>query len=159
LHNGTVFSYITNNYNGDDEKRFQGGVFTFHYAISSAAQFDPASLARFGREQARPLEIETVNSVHKFDLPPEPLELPEGGFIKLATSDVILSTWKPAEDGSGYILRFYNTTDKPVVAHVGFPLFEFESLYRTNGLEINQAPLPAAQTQVTLELNPPRFTL
>jgi hypothetical protein len=154
LHNGTVFSYIMDNYDGDDEKPFQGGVFTFHYAISSAAQFDPASLARFGREQARPLEIDTVSSVDKNDHPPEPLELPEGGFIEIDSNDVVLSTWKPAEDGSGYILRFYNTTDKPVVAHVGFPLLEFESLYRTNGLETNEAPLTAPQGQVTLALNP-----
>jgi hypothetical protein len=161
LHNGTVFSYIMDNYDGDDEKPFQGGVFTFHYAISSVAQFDPASLARFGREQATPLEIDEISSADRYFLrvarygyPPDPLKLPEAGFIKIDTNDVVLSTWKAAEDDIGYILRFYNTTDRSVSARVGFPHLRFENVYRTNAVEVNQDPLEPREGEITLALKP-----
>jgi alpha-mannosidase len=80
--------------------------------------------------------------------------MPETGFIEIDSKDVVLSTWKPAEDGKGYVLRFYNTTDKPVVAHVGFPLLEFESVYQVNGLESYESPLAARQGQLELALKP-----
>jgi alpha-mannosidase len=161
LHNGTVFSYIMDNYDGDDEQPFQGGVFTFHYAISSAAQFDPASLARFGRELATPLEIDEISSadryfnrVAQYGSPPEPLHLPEAGFIKINTNDIVLSTWKAAEDDIGYILRFYNTTDRSVTARVGFPHLRFENVYCTNAVEVNQEPLVPREGEITLALKP-----
>ena len=154
LRQGTVFSYVMDNYDGDDEKPYQGGVFTFHYAISSTSQFDPARLARFGREQTNPLQIDRVDAVDRYGHPPRPLEMPEAGFIEIDSKDVVLSTWKPAEDGKGYVLRFYNTTGKPVVAHVGFPLLEFESAYQVNGLESGESPLTAREGQLELPLKP-----
>jgi hypothetical protein len=154
LHKGTVFSYIMDNYDGDDEKPFQGGVFTFHYALSSTSQFEPATLARFGREQTSPLQIDRVDAVDRYGHPPRPLDSPEAGFIDIDTRDVVLSTWKPAEDGKGYVLRFYNTTDHPVVAHVGFPLLEFDSVYQVSGLEIGESPVTMREKQLELALKP-----
>jgi hypothetical protein len=154
LQHGTVFSYVMDNYDGDDEKPYQGGVFTFHYAITSTSQFEPARLARFGREQTNPLQIDRVDAVDRRDHPPEPLEMPEAGFIEIDTNDVVLSTWKPAEDGKGYVLRFYNTTDKPIVAHVGFPHLQFESVHQVNALESSESPLTARQGQIELALKP-----
>ena len=154
LRQGTVFSYVMDNYDGDDEKPYQGGVFTFHYTICSTPQFEPATLARFGREQTSPLQIDWVDAVDRYGHPPRPLDMPEAGFIEIDSKDIVLSTWKPAEDGKGYVLRFYNTTDKLVVAHVGFPLLEFESVYQINGLESGESPLTARQGQLELALGP-----
>jgi hypothetical protein len=154
VQHGTVFSYVMDNYDGDDEKPYQGGLFTFHYAISSASRFEPAMLARFGREQASPLQIDRVDAVDRYNHPPEPLDMPEAGFMEIDTSHVVLSTWKPADDGNGYVLRFYNTTDGPVVAHVRFPLLEFDNAQQVNGLEANQSPLNARGGQLELALKP-----
>jgi hypothetical protein len=186
IRNGTVFSYIMNNYDGDDEKPFQGGVFTFHYALTSTTQFDPTGLAQFGREEASPLEFDNVTASDKRDpafsgptaltvweraqasrqqpggltspdkpsSASEPLGPIATSFIEIDPGEAILSTWKGAEDGDGYILRLYNTKDQPVVARLGFPHFHFDRVYRCNLVEVNQEALDPQQGRVVLPLGP-----
>jgi hypothetical protein len=154
LHNGTIFSYLMDNYDGDDERPYQGGVFHFTYALSSASQFDPPALTKFGKEATTPLEFVKVTAADKHDAPPEPLDLREGQFLSLDNSDVVLSLWKAAEDGNGHILRFYNTADRPVTARVGFPRLQFAKAYRTSGVEADQQPLTTQDGQITLALQP-----
>lgn len=154
LHNGTVFSYIMNNYDGDDERPFQGGIFTFHYALASFAQFDPSDLTRFAKEATDPLEFEMITAADKHGAPPEPLDLPQGGFITIDSRDVVLSTWKGTEDGDGYVLRFYNTTDRPVSARVRFPNLKFQRASHTNAVETNQEALASPGGNITLALKP-----
>lgn len=152
--NGTIFSYIMDNYDGDDEKPYQGGVFTFHYGLSSNSEFNPSLLARFGREAASPLEIEKTTAADKHGSPPEPMSATAAGFIDIDSPDVVLSTWKAAEDGDGYILRFYNTTDRPVTAQVRFPELRFETVRHANAVEVNQGPLTVQQSGIPLALKP-----
>jgi alpha-mannosidase len=152
--NGTIFSYIMDNYDGDDERPYQGGVFTFHYALSSSSEFNPSLLARFGREAASPLEIEKTTAADKHGSPPETMSATAAGFIDIDSPDVVLSTWKAAEDGDGYILRFYNTTDRPVTAQVRFPEMQFEAVRHTNAVEVNQEPLTVQQSGIPLALKP-----
>ena len=153
-HLGTVFSYIMDNYDGDDEKPYQGGTFTFHYALSSASAFAPANLARFGREQAAPLEIDRVDAVDRYGYPPRPLRAPTAGFIQIDASEVVLSVLKPADDGKGHVLRFYNTTDKPVVARVRFPGLEFDSAESVDPLESKGSPIGTRGGQLELAMGP-----
>jgi alpha-mannosidase len=150
--NGTVFSYIMDNYDGDDERAYQGGVFTFHYTLSSTPEFNSSALARFGRESANPLEVKKIAPADKHGQPVEPLSTSAKGFIQIDSDDLILSTWKAAEDGSGDILRFYNTTDRPVSAHVRFPGLQFGSVYHVNDAEVNQAPIASAKNDISLSL-------
>ena len=152
--NGTVFSYIMDNYDGDDERPFQGGAFTFHYALTSSSEFDPSQLARFGRESANPLEIDKVTALAKHDSPSEPLGTSPTGFIDIDSPDVILSTWKGAEDGDGYILRFYNTSDRPTATRVRFPGLRFEKAYHASAVEVDQEPLTVQPTGISLALRP-----
>jgi len=143
LHNGTIFSYIMDNYDGDDERAYQEGTYHFTYTLSSASNFDPTALTRQGKETANPLEFVKVTDMDKFKAPAEPLDLPQGQFLDIDKNDVMLSVWKPAEDGNGHILRFYNTSDQPVTAQVSFPLLQFTSACSTNGLEVDGQPLAA----------------
>jgi alpha-mannosidase len=154
LDNGTVFSYIMNNYDGDDERPFQGGVFTFHYALTSGAQFDPSNLARLGREATNPFGVQKVTTADKAGTPLEPLDVVENGFATVDPAEILLTEWKGAEDGDGYILRFYNTTERPVTGSVRFPRFQFEKVYRTNAVEVNREALRATQGQIALSLGP-----
>jgi alpha-mannosidase len=75
-------------------------------------------------------------------------------FIELDPGEAILSTWKGAEDGDGYILRLYNTKDQPLVAKLGFPHFHFDRVYRCNLVEVNQEALDPQQGRVVLPLGP-----
>jgi alpha-mannosidase len=145
IRNGTVFSYIMDNYDGDDERPFQGGDYTFHYAITSSPSFEPWNLARFGREEDSPIEVDQVTAADKAVWSSEPLDRRREGFIKIDTKEVILAAWKGAEDGRGQILRFYNTTDRPAEARIAFPHLHFGRVYRTNLVEVDQQPVEPEQ--------------
>ena len=90
--NGTVFSYVMNNYDGDDETPFQGGDFDFHYTITSDAKFAPASLSRFAREEVNPFETDQITAADKLVWRPEPLNAVSGSFRRYR------SEGRPAND-------------------------------------------------------------
>lgn len=155
LQDGTVFSYVMNNYDGDDEKPYQGGTFTFHYSLTSNQGWDPAALARFGRELNTPLETNTVLIPRdKRDSSAAILSASPTAFVEIDSPAVLLSAWKGAEDGDGYLLRFYNATGESAAAKVQFPHFEFDQVYATNALEVNQRPLNSTGGQLLLSLRP-----
>ena len=153
IRNGSVFSYIMDNYDGDDERPFQGGSFDFHYSITSDSTFQPDRLARFSREETSPLESEQVNDMDKQVWANEPLPAASGSFLKIDDPHVILATWKGAEDGRGTILRFYNTDESPTTAHVQFTHLRFKSLYSTNAVENDEHQLGSDSNGESLSLS------
>jgi len=155
VRSGTVFSYVMNNYDGDDERPYQGGEFTFHYVIGSERQFDPTALTRLALEATRPIEIDaSALDITRAGTPPEPLDAAESSFLRIDNAAVVLSAWKGAEDGNGNILRFYNTTDRPVTAHIEFPGLQFDGLNHTNPVEADKEALQSESNGVTLALGP-----
>lgn len=152
--NGTLFSYIMNNYDGDDERPFQGGEFDFHYSITSDSTFQPDRLARFAREETSPLEVDQLTEADKLVWRDEPLPAASGSFVDIDNPQVILNTWKGAEDGRGTILRFYNTGASAIEAHVKFPQLQFHEIYWTNGTESDDKPVGATGEQLLLSLKP-----
>jgi alpha-mannosidase len=153
IQNGSVFSYIMNNYDGDDERPFQGGSFDFHYSITSDSTFQPDRLARFSREETSPLESEQINDMDKQVWSNEPLPAASGSFLKIDNPHVILATWKGAEDGRGAILRFYNTDESQAEAHVQFTNLRFKASYSTNAVENEEHALGSASTGDSLSLS------
>jgi hypothetical protein len=152
---GTIFSYVMNNYDGDDDLPYQGGDFTFHYALTSEKEFNPAGLTRFSLEADNPLEQNYVRmGFDRHEPSAEALKAESSSFISISGGQVILSTWKAAEDGKGYILRFYNTTDQPAEAQVGFPHLVFDRVNRCNAAEVDQAEVEAQQGEVKISLGP-----
>jgi alpha-mannosidase len=155
VRNGTVFSYVMDNYDGDDERPYQGGDFTFHYVIASDRQFDPSALTRLGLESNRPIEVDASTIAHtRTGTPSEPLSPAEQSLLEISSAEVVLSAWKGAEDGTGYILRFYNTSDRPVTTTVEFPYFELDSVNRTDAVELDREPIPSEQGRIALSLHP-----
>lgn len=123
------------NYDGDDERPFQDGVFRLQYTHSSSADFNAS---RLGREAGNPLEILNVTPADRHDSPPELLDLSPTGFIDINSQDVVLSTGKAADSGDGCLLRFYHTTGRPVAARFPFPGLRFDKPNHVNGMEIDQ---------------------
>jgi hypothetical protein len=153
IRNGTVFSYVMNNYDGDDERPFQGGPFDFHYSITSDAAFQPERLARFAREETSPVETDQVTEADKLVWPEEPLPA-AAGFLEISDSRVILAAWKGAQDGRGAILRFYNTSASTVASDVRFPHLRFQEVYWTNAVENDEGSAAASGGQLSLSLKP-----
>jgi alpha-mannosidase len=153
IHNGTLFSYVMNNYDGDDERPFQGGDYDFHYSITSDSSFQPERLTRFSREETSPLESDHVDEADKLVWPQEPLPV-AGGFLEIDDPHVILSAWKGAQDGRGAIARFYNTSASAATARVRFPHLQVQQVYWTNPVENDLGPAEMPSGVLSLSLKP-----
>jgi hypothetical protein len=153
IRNGTVFSYVMNNYDGDDERPVQGGTFDFHYSITSDATFQPERLSRFAREETRSLESDPVTEADKLEWPQEALPV-AAGFLEIDNPNVILAAWKGAQDGQGDILRFYNTSASAAASRVRFPHLRFQEAYWTNAVETDEGAAGSSGVQLQLSLRP-----
>jgi len=61
--------------------------------------------------------------------------------------DLLLETWKPAEDGNGTILRFLDLGGATRTVSVTTPLLHLEKAWQTNAVERDQNVLPLSGSQ------------
>lgn len=139
---GTVFSYVMNNYWDTNYAAGQGGHFRFRYVVTSAATTDAAALSRMGWEEVTPLEVDAVTEQDKASQGPRPLMAASGSFLDCADPDLLLETWKPAEDGRGTILRFLDLGGAARTVTVRVPLLHVEKAWETDAVERDKGPLP-----------------
>ena len=138
---GSVFSYVMNNYWHTNYRAEQGGPFRFRYIITSAAQTDAPSLSRMGWEEATPLEEDEIRSQDKaLDLP-RPLDGVQGSFLSVDDPDVLVDTWKPAEDRNGTILRLIDLGGAARTVRIGTPLLAIDRVVVTDAVERNGRPI------------------
>jgi hypothetical protein len=148
---GTIFSYAMNNYWDTNYRAAQGGRFTFRYVITSAATTDPVSLSRAGWEEATPLESDIVTTQDKALAGPSDKAASSGSsnlnphqasFLEADDPALLLETWKPAEDGSGTILRFLDLggTERTITVHT--PFLHLDHILLTDAVERGGAPAP-----------------
>lgn len=141
---GTIFSYAMNNYWFTNYRAGQGGNFRFRFVITSAAKTDPAELSRMGWEEATPLEKDEVTSQDKALNTPRALDGKQGSFLKINDANLLLTTWKPAEDGNGTILRFLDLGGVTRTMAVQTPLLQLRQVEQTDSVERDQKSLPLA---------------
>jgi len=152
---GTVFSYVMNNYWDTNYRAGQGGRFSFHYVITSAATASANDLSRMGWEEITPLETDAVtgqdkaitNSVQPSGMPldagsPRSLDGKQGSFLKVEDPNVLLETWKPAEDGDGTILRFLDLGGAERTVTVRTPTLHLDRVSQTDAVERGGTPVP-----------------
>jgi alpha-mannosidase len=138
---GTIFSAIMNNYYFTNYAAGQGGDFTFRYAFTSGANLQPGYLSRLGREEMSPLEIDQITPQDKAINRPRPLAAAQGSFLTVDQPDVVLVTWKNAEDGEGTVMRFLEVAGKPAEVNVDAPLLDVKAAYSADALERKQGPI------------------
>jgi alpha-mannosidase len=141
---GTIFSYVMNNYWDTNYAAGQGGDFTFRYVLTSGNNFPPGYLSRLGREEMSPLEVDQITSQDKALNTPRPLDSAQGSFLQVNNPDVVLVTWKMAEDGEGTILRFLEVAGRESSVEVQTPLLEVKSAWMNDALERKQGPVSVA---------------
>jgi len=152
--NGTIFSYVMNNYSNEGYPPGQGGNFTFRYALTSGPQFDAAALSRFGWEQMSPLETNQIRPNDKAVFVQRPLNAAEGSFLTLGAPNVVVDTWKLAEDGRGTIVRVHETGGVSAEIKVTSPLLQLRSAFRCNAVEDDIAPLEISGNAFTVPVKP-----
>jgi alpha-mannosidase len=92
-----------NNYWETNYKAGQEGPTTFRYSIRPHGKYCPAAAAQFGIERSQPLVAVPVN----------PESQPQQSLLRIDGDGVILTSLKPTTDGKAWIVRLFNTGDKP----------------------------------------------
>jgi alpha-mannosidase len=152
---GNIFSYVMNNYWHTNYRAEQGGTFRFRYVITSAATTDAPVLSRMGWEEMTPLEHDEIRSQDKaLDLP-EPLPGNQSSFLSVDDPDVVVDTWKPAEDGKGTILRLIDLGGPPRTINIQTPLLTLSQIVRTDAVERDGTTLaPESPHAFRIEIRP-----
>ena len=117
-----LFSYVMNNYWNTNYVAAQGGEFTFRYVLTSAPALDQAALARMGWEETTPLERTLVKSQDQTYPAKKTLPAAQSSFLSVENPSVLLSAWKPAEDGGGTVMRFIELAGARGGVTIGGPL-------------------------------------
>jgi alpha-mannosidase len=138
---GTIFSYVMNNYWDTNFAPGQGGDFTFRYVLTSGDQLQPASLSRLGWEEMTPAELNQITPQDKALDTPRPLNASQGSFVQVDQPNVVLVTWKMAEDGDGTILRFLEIGGQAKQVEVQIPHLDVKSAWSSDALERKQSAL------------------
>lgn len=140
----SIFSWIMSNYWDTNFASSQGGDLTLHYSLVSGPQFDGPELTRTGWESMTHLESDPVHPGAANGL----LSQNAASFLSIDNPDVVVTTWKLAQDGSGSILRLENISDKPQAVRVGVPLLRIGKAWICNDLEDNRDALPVSSDAI-----------
>ena len=146
----TIFSWLMNNYWGTNFPAWQGGDYTFRYAITSAPKFDPAGLTRFAQNALTPLERDDVSA----STDASALPVPETSVIEIDNPGVTLLTWKQAEDGDGTILRLQESAGKSGEVGIQSRFLRFAKAWSCNLLEVSQSELPVQSDGIHVVIKP-----
>ncbi|MHB1936222.1 MAG: glycoside hydrolase family 38 N-terminal domain-containing protein [Acidobacteriaceae bacterium] len=145
---GTIFSYVMNNYWDTNYRAGQGGHFRFRYVITSAPAIDEAQLSRLGWEEMTPFEKDEITPQDKALNTPGPLDGKQASFLNINDPDLVMTTWKPAEDGNGTILRFLDLGGATRTVTVETPLLPLQQVWQTDAVERIQPQLQPQQLLV-----------
>jgi alpha-mannosidase len=101
-----------------------------------------------------PLEVNEIKTQDKAINPARPLEAARSSFLTVDQPNVVLVTWKFAEDGQGSVLRFLEVAGQPGAVNVKLPLLNVQSAWRCNAVEENQESLPVSPHTLQFSVTP-----
>jgi hypothetical protein len=151
---GSIFSYLMSNYWETNWDAGQGGPYTFRYAITSGQRLSPAALTRLGWEEMTPLEANEITPMDKAIAPPRPLDAVQSSFLHVDQPNVVLVTWKRAEDEQGTILRFVEVNGESATVKIDIPILNLESAWLSSAMEKNQQPLEVSAHAFQFPIKP-----
>jgi hypothetical protein len=140
-----LFSYAMNNYWNTNYVAAQGGEFTFRYVLTSARALDQAALARMGWEETTPLERTLVKSQDQTYPARKTLPAARSSLLNVDNPSVLLSAWKPAEEGAGTVMRFIELGGARTQVSVGGPLLNDATVSACNAVEECGRPMAGAK--------------
>ena len=130
-----------NNYWDTNYAAGQGGDFTFRYVLTSGAHLqnrrvEPPGMGRDDARRSRPDHVAGQSSQH----PAAPGRGP-GQLRSVDQPNVVLVTWKMAEDGDGTVMRFLEVGGEAKQVEVQTPHLNVKAAWSADALERKQAPL------------------
>ena len=138
-----------NNYWETNYKAGQEGPTTFRYSIKPHRRFDSSKAAKFGIECSRPFIVVPVDS--KTSVPQT--------FVTVKSVGVIVTSYKPSEDGKAHIMRLFNPNGKPDSVRLTWAKPEPKTVWLSNLAEEKVSEITgtinmAAYEIVTLRIPP-----
>jgi hypothetical protein len=97
----TIYSWVMNNHWHTNYRADQEGPAVFRYALRPHRHFAPEEAAQFGASCSQPLLVRRAVS-------PEQLQ-PR---LRLSSDKVIVSAFKPCDEGNGWIVRLFGVSGK-----------------------------------------------
>jgi hypothetical protein len=98
----TLFSWVMNNHWHTNYRADQEGRTVFRYALQPHQSFLPEEAGKFGVACSQPLvPIKASGSQ------------PSGPRLRLSSDRVLVSAFKPADDGKGWIIRLFGASGQP----------------------------------------------
>jgi alpha-mannosidase len=127
LRDGTLFSYVMNNYTVMSAPAQQSGTFNFRYVLTSGPSLSLAHLSALEAQARSPLSV----IQHSYDKGWKPNLSENGsGFLEASPESVEVLAVRPLEEGSRtYLLRLHNVMDQAVSAHLRFPMIGLADAY------------------------------
>ncbi|MBW8040425.1 MAG: hypothetical protein FVQ85_10535 [Planctomycetes bacterium] len=145
----TLYSYVMNNYWETNYKASQEGPTTFRYSIKPHRRFDSGEAARFGIEQSQPLIAVPVDSK-------APLFRKESqgqrSVLSVEPAGVIVTAFKPSEDGKARVVRLFNTTDRSEKARIIWTKPEPKTVWLSNLAEEQVAKITGPVEMAAYEI-------
>jgi hypothetical protein len=150
----TLFSYAMNNYWHTNYRAAQGGQFHFRYVLTSGHNFEPASLTRLGVDSQRALSAERIANQDKTGPTTESLPAEGRSFLQVDNPDVLLTTWKLAENGEGTIVRLEEIAGKQEQVALHLSSARLRSAQLCNAMEDDLTNLPVKDQSIQLTMKP-----
>jgi hypothetical protein len=151
---GTIFSYVMNNYWFTNYVAGQGGDFTFRYVLTSGNDMALGTMSRWGWEEMTPLEVDQVLQLDKASAPHPSAYKAASSFLQVDQPNVVLVTWKHAQDGNGSVLRFLEVSGKSTRVTVSSPLLRVKAARRCDVMERALETLPVTESGFTFSVEP-----
>ncbi|MDL2322455.1 discoidin domain-containing protein [Bacteroidales bacterium OttesenSCG-928-A17] len=120
----TVYSWVMNNSWGTNYKASQSGEVSFNYSLELADPYD-MRLKKQAWEQAQKL----VGTLSGNSSPVD------GLFSLTGENQIALSTIKPSDDGSGYIVRLQNMSDNTAHSSIKWGSLKVKQVHRCDNRE------------------------
>jgi len=96
----SLYPWLMNNHWGTNYRAYQEGPVTFRFAARPHQGYDPAAATRVATGMSQPMLVL-----------PAAGNAPAGeSRLRLSTEDVVVTGFKPADDGGGWIVRLYNVS-------------------------------------------------
>ncbi len=106
----TLYSYVMNNYWETNYKAGQEGPTTFRYSIMPHRRFDSGRAAKFGIERSQPLIAVPVDGKAPI----------QRSILSVQPASVIVTAFKPSEDSKAWVVRLFNTDQRPASAKINW---------------------------------------
>jgi alpha-mannosidase len=150
----TLFSYAMNNYWHTNYRARQGGQLHFRYVLTSSHDFNPAGLTRLGVESRRALSVDRISNQDKAGISSESLPAEGASFLQINNPDVLLTTWKLAENGEGTILRLEEIAGKEQHAALHLSNATVRSARLCNAMEDDLTNLAVKDQSIQITMKP-----